>query len=56
MSVDIAQQPRRKRVNAKAAQTDAMEAGPELSALRSRQVLAALSALRDGDFSIRLPN
>ena len=56
MSVDIAQQPRRKRVSPKAAQADEGKAGPELSALRSRQILAALSALRDGDFSVRLPN
>ncbi|WP_457445952.1 HAMP domain-containing protein [Roseateles sp. P5_E4] len=60
MSVDIAQQPRRKRANPKAtipaATADVLNGGAELSAPRSRQILAALSALRDGDFTIRLPN
>jgi len=64
MSVTIAQQPRRKRasstvlVEAKAADraAAASPATAETGALRSRQILAALVALRDGDFSVRLPN
>ena len=59
MSVTTAQQPRRKRASSTVA-VNAMAAETQLTvdpgAARSRQILAALSAFRDGDFSVRLPN
>ncbi|MDR7332250.1 HAMP domain-containing protein [Roseateles asaccharophilus] len=56
MSVSTAQQPRKKRVTNSSSAADGKPAeGIEGSAARSRQVLAALSAFRDGDFSVRLP-
>jgi len=59
MSVTATQRPRRTR--AKSA-TEANALPPEMltngsaSSGRSRQILAALSAFRDGDFTVRLPN
>ena len=57
MDSTIAQQPRKKRAVApKPAAGIEAPSSSESSASRSRQILAALTAFRDGDFSVRLPS
>jgi HAMP domain-containing protein/signal transduction histidine kinase/DNA-binding response OmpR family regulator len=56
MGVTTAQQPRKKRVTNASPAGGVEPNGLDAGSARSRQVLAALSAFRDGDFSVRLPS
>jgi len=59
MGTTIAQQPRSKRAGASKpaarAESEVQAPSAESGASRSRQILSALLAFRDGDFSVRLP-